>query len=55
MPDEVREPLPRDQRPFLHPESQLHDGASSLHPTHFLQGSGLRTGMVIAEAWFCAQ
>ncbi len=23
--------------------------------THFLQGSGLRTGMDIAEAWFCAQ
>ncbi len=23
--------------------------------THFLQGSGQRTGMVIAEAWFCAQ
>ncbi len=23
--------------------------------THFLQGSGQRTGMAIAEAWFCAQ
>ncbi len=28
---------------------------SSVHPTHFLQGSGQRTGMAIAEAWFCAQ
>ncbi len=38
-------------------DSQLHDGASSLsvHLTHFLQGSGQRTGMAIAEAWFCAQ
>ncbi len=40
MPDEVREHLTRDQRPFLHPESpdpsdsQLHDGASSLQFTH---------------------
>ncbi len=28
---------------------------SSVHLTHVLQGSGLRTGMAIAEAWFCAQ
>ncbi len=28
---------------------------SSVHPIHFLQGSGQRTGMAIAEAWFCAQ
>ncbi len=28
---------------------------SSVHLTHFLQGSGQRTGMIIAEAWFCAQ
>ncbi len=28
---------------------------SSVHLTHFLQGSGQRTGMAIAEAWFCAQ
>ncbi len=28
---------------------------SSIHPTHFLQGSVQRTGMAIAEAWFCAQ
>ncbi len=27
---------------------------SSVHLTHFLQGSGQRTGMAIAEAWFCA-
>ncbi len=29
--------------------------SSSVHLTHFLQGSGQRTGMAIAEAWFCAQ
>ncbi len=28
---------------------------SSVHLTHFLQGSDQRTGMAIAEAWFCAQ
>ncbi len=28
---------------------------SSVHLTHFLQGSGQRTGMVIAEAWSSAQ
>ncbi len=28
---------------------------SSVHPTHFLQGSGQKTGMAIAETWFCAQ
>ncbi len=28
---------------------------SSVHLTHFLSGSGRRTGMAIAEAWFCAQ
>ncbi len=28
---------------------------SSVHLTHFLQGSGQKTGMTIAEAWFCAQ
>ncbi len=28
---------------------------SSVHLTYFLQGSGQRTGMAIAEAWFCAQ
>ncbi len=63
MPDEVREHLTIDQRPFLHPESlqilQIHSSMtcffSSVHLTHFLQGSGQRTGMAIAEAWFCAQ
>ncbi len=49
MPDEVREHLTRDQRPFLHPESL------QILQIHFLQGSGQRTGMAIAEAWFCAQ
>ncbi len=57
--DEVREHLTRDQRPFLHPESlqilQIHSIFSSVHLTHVLQGSGQRTGMDIAEAWFCAQ
>ncbi len=28
---------------------------SSVHLTHFLQGSGQRTGRAIAEDWFCAQ
>ncbi len=28
---------------------------SSVHLTHFLQGSGQRTGMAKAEAWFCVQ
>ncbi len=28
---------------------------SSVHLTHFLQGSGQRTGMATADAWFCAQ
>ncbi len=47
MPDEVREHLTRDQRPFLHPESlqilQIHSFSSSVHLTHLLQGSGQRT------------
>ncbi len=63
MPDEVREHLTRDQRPFLHPESlqilQIHSSMTvlllSVHLTHFLHGSGQRTGMAIAKAWFCAQ
>ncbi len=70
MPDEVREHLTRDQRPFLHPESlqtlQIHSFSSSGHLTHVLQGSGQRTHVLqgsgqktgkamIAEAWFCAQ
>ncbi len=61
MPDEAREHLTRDQRPFLHPESlqilQITSSSifSSVHLTHVLQGSGQRTGMDIAEAWFCAQ
>ncbi len=28
---------------------------STVHLTHFLQGSGQGTEMAIAEAWFCAQ
>ncbi len=46
-PDEVREHLTRDQRPFLHPESlqthQINSFSSSVHLTHLLQGSGQRT------------
>ncbi len=57
--DEVREHLTGYQRPFLHPESlqilQIPSIFSSVHLTHVLQGSGQRTGMDIAEAWFCAQ
>ncbi len=34
---------------------QIHSFFSSVHLTHLLQGSGQRTGMNIAEAWFCAQ
>ncbi len=59
MPEEFGEHLIRDQRPFLHTESlqilQIHSFFSSVHLTHFLQGSAQRTGMAIAEAWFCAQ
>ncbi len=61
MPDEVREHLTRDQRPFI---IQNHSRPfrftdpwrcvfSSVHLTHFLQGSVQRNGMVIAEDWFC--
>ncbi len=63
MPDEVRDHLTRDQRPFLHPESlQILQTPSFMtvllvfsSPTHVLQGSGPRTVMAIAEAWFCTQ
>ncbi len=55
MPDEVREHLTRDQRPFLHPESlQIHSFFSSVHLTHFLQGSGQRTGMTSRSLVFCS-
>ncbi len=62
MPDEVRKHLTRDQRPFLIESLQtlqIHSSMlvlllfSSSH--YFLRGSGQRTGMAIAEAWFCAQ
>ncbi len=59
MPDEVREHLTRDQRPFLHPESlqilQIHSSMTVLLLFSSPQSSGQRTGMAIAEAWFCAQ
>ncbi len=59
-----QEIIPRSyKRSFLHPESLqiLRFPApwrcffSSVHLSHFLQGSGQRTGMARAEAWFCAQ
>ncbi len=48
IPDEVKEHLTRDQRPFLHPESlqilQIHRSMTVLLQfTHVLQGSGQRT------------
>ncbi len=58
MPDEVREHLTRDQRPFLHPESlqilQIHSCFSSFHLTHLLQGSGQRTGMTSRSLVLCS-
>ncbi len=57
MPDEVREQeikrsetIPSSRITPDPSDSQLHYGASPLHLTHFLQGSGQRTGMAIAEA-----
>ncbi len=59
MPDEVREHMTRDHsfiqnlsRSFIFPASWRYFFCS-VHFTHFLHGSGQRTGMV-AEAWFCA-
>ncbi len=61
MHDETREHLTRSETipsSRMTPDtldSQLHVGGASLvHLTHFLQGSGQRTGMAIAEALFCA-
>ncbi len=58
IPDEVREHLTRDQRPFLHPESlqilQIHSFFSSGHLTHLLQGSGQRTGMTSRSLVLCS-
>ncbi len=61
MPDEVREQEIRDysfiqnlSRSFRFTAS-WRCFSSSVHLTHFLQGSGQKTGMAIAEAWFCAQ
>ncbi len=60
MPDEVREHK-SDKRSETIPssritsdplDSQLHDSASSLQFTTLIFGQ--RTGMAIAEAWFCA-
>ncbi len=41
-------------RPFIFP-APWRCFFSSVHLTHVLQGSGQRTGMAKAEAWFCAQ
>ncbi len=41
-------------RPFRYP-APWQCFFCSVHLSHFLQGSGQRTGMAIAEAWFCAQ
>ncbi len=61
MPDEVREHLTRDysfiqnlSRPFRF-RDPWRCVFSSVHLTHFLQGSVQRNGMAIAEDWFCAQ
>ncbi len=59
MTDEVRKHLKRSET-IITPDpsdSQLHDGASSLQFTSliFYSCSDKRTGMNIAEAWFCAQ
>ncbi len=61
--DEVTEHLTRDQRHFFiqnHSRpfrftSPWRSFFSSVHLTRFLQGSGQRTGMAIAEAWSSAQ
>ncbi len=61
--DEVTEHLTRDQRHFFIQNlsrsfrftSPWRSFFSSVHLTRFLQGSGQRTGMDIAEAWFSAQ
>jgi len=63
MPDEVREHMTRDQRPFLYPESlqilQIHSSTtvhllfSSVHSLVFYRVQV--RGLAIAEAWFCAQ
>ncbi len=62
MPDEVREHLTRDQRPFLHPESlqilQIHSSMTVLlfsSPHSFSTGFRSEDWDGIAEAWFCAQ
>ncbi len=46
--------IQNDSRPFRFP-APWPCFFSSVHLTHVLQGSGQRTGLAIAEAWFCAQ
>ncbi len=61
MPDEVNNTwqeirdlsfIQNHSRPFRFP-APWRCCFSSVHLTHYLQGSGQRTGMVIAETWFC--
>ncbi len=54
MPDEVSFFIQNHSRSFRFP-APWQCFFSSVHLSHFLQGSGQRTGMDIAEAWFCAQ
>ncbi len=63
LPDEVREHMTRDQRPFLHPESlQILQISSSMtmfllfsSPRSFSTGFRSEDWNGQAEAWFCAQ
>ncbi len=56
---QIREHLTRDQRPFsssrITPDLQIHSFFSSIHLTHFLQGSGQRTETAMVKDSFCAQ
>ncbi len=49
-PDTRSETIPSSR---ITPDLQIHSFFSSVHLTQFLQGSDQRTGMDIAEAWFC--
>ncbi len=63
MPDEVREHLTRDQRPFLHPESlqilQIHSSMTVLllfsSPHSFSTGFRSEDWNDHSRSWFCAQ
>ncbi len=59
MPDDVREHLTRDQRPFLHPESSRITSDSQLllfsSPHSFSTGFRSEDWNGHSKAWFCAQ